>query len=176
MLRITDTREVMAMTSYADSRAPTTTFLTRYFGGRLIDKGECCAVERFRAISNGEIRRWPARRCRNTTGAASRTSTHFSSPGPGAAPRIQRDHRLHGPRHTGPCPIPGVCHMRPVRRPHEATLTVRSLLYEPPCVQWCPPTFHGEQHGLLQSRPTVTFDRERSRRRNSERQAKGLCP
>jgi len=49
----------MAMSAYADSRAPTTTFLTHFFGGGLIDKGECYVVERFRAMSNGEIRRWP---------------------------------------------------------------------------------------------------------------------
>ncbi len=29
----------MAMTARVDSRAPTTTFLTHYFGGGLIDKG-----------------------------------------------------------------------------------------------------------------------------------------
>lgn len=45
------------MSAHVDSRAPTTTFLTHYFGGGLIDKGEYYAVERFRAMSNGEIRR-----------------------------------------------------------------------------------------------------------------------
>ena len=40
-------------------RAPAPTFLTHFFGGGLLDKGECYAVERFRALSNGEIRRWP---------------------------------------------------------------------------------------------------------------------
>ena len=49
------------MSGFVDSRAPTTTFLTRFFGGGLIDKGECYVVERFRAMSNGEIRRWPGK-------------------------------------------------------------------------------------------------------------------
>lgn len=49
------------MSAYVDSRAPTTTFLTHYFGGGLFDKGECYVVERFRAMSNGEIRHWPAK-------------------------------------------------------------------------------------------------------------------
>ena len=46
------------MSANLDSRAPATTFLTHYFGGGLIDKGECYVVERFRAMSNGEIRCW----------------------------------------------------------------------------------------------------------------------
>lgn len=51
----------MAMSGFVDSRAPTTTFLTHFFGGGLIDKGQCYVVERFRAMSNGEIRRWPGK-------------------------------------------------------------------------------------------------------------------
>ena len=47
------------MSGYVDRRAPATTFLTHYFGGGLIDRGECYVVERFRAMSNVEIRRWP---------------------------------------------------------------------------------------------------------------------
>ena len=47
------------MSTCVSSPAPTTTFLTHYFGGGLIGKGECYVVERFRAMSNGEIRRWP---------------------------------------------------------------------------------------------------------------------
>ena len=47
------------MSEYVGRRAPTTTFLIHYFGGGLIDKGDCYVVERFRALSNGEIRRWP---------------------------------------------------------------------------------------------------------------------
>ena len=45
------------MSTHVDIRAPTTTFLTHFFGGGLIDRGECYVVERFRAMSNGEIRR-----------------------------------------------------------------------------------------------------------------------
>ena len=47
------------MTKPLDRRAPATTFLTHYFGGGLIDKGECYVVERFRSMSSGEIRRSP---------------------------------------------------------------------------------------------------------------------
>ena len=42
-----------------DSHAQATTFLTHFFGGGLVDEGRCYVVERFRAMSNGEIRRWP---------------------------------------------------------------------------------------------------------------------
>ena len=42
-----------------DSPAQATTFLTHYFGGCLIDEGRCYVVERFKAMANGEIRRWP---------------------------------------------------------------------------------------------------------------------
>ena len=47
------------MSTSMDSRAPAATFLTHFFGGGLVDEGECYVVERFRAMSNGEIRRWP---------------------------------------------------------------------------------------------------------------------
>ena len=47
------------MTYSLDRRAPAATFLTHYFGGGLIDKGECYVVERYRSMSFGEIRRWP---------------------------------------------------------------------------------------------------------------------
>ena len=49
------------MSGYVNRRAPTTTFLTHYFGSGLIDKGECYVVERFRAMNNGEIRQWPCK-------------------------------------------------------------------------------------------------------------------
>ena len=35
------------------------TFLTHYFGRGLVDEDRRYAVERFQAMSNGEIRRWP---------------------------------------------------------------------------------------------------------------------
>ena len=41
------------MTQPLDKRAPATPFLTSYFGGGLIDKGECYVVERFRSMSSG---------------------------------------------------------------------------------------------------------------------------
>jgi len=37
---------------------PATTYLTHFFGGGLLDEGECYAVERFHAHVNGDIRRW----------------------------------------------------------------------------------------------------------------------
>ena len=39
------------------ARAPT--FLTNYFGRGLVDEDRCYAVEWFRAMGNGDIRRWP---------------------------------------------------------------------------------------------------------------------
>ena len=47
------------MTLPLDRRAPAPTFLTHFFGGGLIDEGECYVVERFRSMSSGEIRRSP---------------------------------------------------------------------------------------------------------------------
>ncbi|MDE0005182.1 MAG: hypothetical protein OXQ29_21025 [Rhodospirillaceae bacterium] len=47
------------MTNTLDRRAPATTWLTHYFGGGLVDKGECYVVERYRSMSSGEIRHWP---------------------------------------------------------------------------------------------------------------------
>jgi len=47
------------MTNPLDRHAPATTFLTHYFGGGLVDKGECYVVERFRSMSTGEIRHSP---------------------------------------------------------------------------------------------------------------------
>ena len=47
------------MSQSMGSPAPATTFLTHYFGGGLIDEGRCYVVERFRSMSNGDIRRWP---------------------------------------------------------------------------------------------------------------------
>ena len=47
------------MTKPLDRHAPATTYLTHFFGGGLIDKGECYVVERFRSISSGEVRRSP---------------------------------------------------------------------------------------------------------------------
>ena len=40
-------------------RAPAATYLTHFFGRGLVDDGRCYAVERFRSLSNGDIRRWP---------------------------------------------------------------------------------------------------------------------
>ena len=47
------------MSKSLNSPAPATTFLTHFFGGGLVDQGRCYVVERFRAMANGEIRRWP---------------------------------------------------------------------------------------------------------------------
>lgn len=60
----------MAMSGHVDRRAPAMTFLTHFFGGGLIDKGECYVVERFRAMSNGEIRRWPGKAPAKSNGRA----------------------------------------------------------------------------------------------------------
>ena len=58
------------MSGHVDRRAPAATFLTHFFGGGLIDKGECYVVERFRAMSNGEIRRWPSEAPAKSNGRA----------------------------------------------------------------------------------------------------------
>ena len=47
------------MNKQPDRRALATTFLTHYFGRGLVDENRCYAVERFRSLSNGDIRRWP---------------------------------------------------------------------------------------------------------------------
>ena len=47
------------MSTTTNARTLASTFLTHFFGGGLIDKGECYVVERFRALANGDIRRWP---------------------------------------------------------------------------------------------------------------------
>jgi len=67
-------RESFAMGTSANGRAPSPTFLTHYFGGGLLDRGECYAIERFRAMANGEIRR--------CTGETSARSSGRSRPKP----------------------------------------------------------------------------------------------
>ena len=47
------------MSSATPRTGPATTFLVHFFGGGLIDNGECYVVERFRSMSSGEIRRAP---------------------------------------------------------------------------------------------------------------------
>ena len=66
------------MSKPLDRHAPAQTFLTHFFGGGLVDKGECYVVERFRSMSSGEIRRSPGAaeskkngRCRPTPEVAS---------------------------------------------------------------------------------------------------------
>ena len=43
-----ETQEAETMSNTLDGQAPATPFLTHYFGGGLIDKGECYVVERTR--------------------------------------------------------------------------------------------------------------------------------
>ena len=40
-------------------RGQASTFLTHYFGRGLVDEDRIYAVERFKTMSNGDIRRWP---------------------------------------------------------------------------------------------------------------------
>ncbi|MCY4479781.1 MAG: hypothetical protein OXB97_07780 [Rhodospirillales bacterium] len=47
------------MSRPTDRRAPAPTFLIHQFGRGLVDEGRTYAVERFRSMSNGEVRRWP---------------------------------------------------------------------------------------------------------------------
>ena len=66
------------MSTSTNGRAPASTFLTHYFGGGLLDQGECYVVERFRAISRGEIRLCP--------GEAQMMHNRGDRPKPEAAP------------------------------------------------------------------------------------------
>ena len=47
------------MSRHTDRRAPASTFLSHHFGRGLVDEGRTYAVERFRTLSSGEVRRWP---------------------------------------------------------------------------------------------------------------------
>ncbi len=47
------------MVKHTDRRAPASTFLVHYFGRGLVDEGRTYAVERFRSMTNGDVRRWP---------------------------------------------------------------------------------------------------------------------
>lgn len=58
------------MGTSTNGRAPASTFLTHFFGRGLLDRGECYAVERFRAMSNGEIRRWAGEAPAKANGAS----------------------------------------------------------------------------------------------------------
>ena len=47
------------MTSTASRTAPAATYMVHLFGRGLVDEGRCYAVERYKCMANGEIRRWP---------------------------------------------------------------------------------------------------------------------
>ncbi len=47
------------MTSTATGSAPAATYMVNLFGRGLVDEGRCYAVERYKCMTNGEIRRWP---------------------------------------------------------------------------------------------------------------------
>ena len=47
------------MSKRTDRRAPAATYLTHFFGRGLGDEGRAYAVERFRTMSNGDVRRQP---------------------------------------------------------------------------------------------------------------------
>ena len=47
------------MTSTALRTAPAATYMVHLFGRGLADEGRCYAVERYKCMTNGEIRRWP---------------------------------------------------------------------------------------------------------------------
>ena len=58
------------MSKCTNRRAPASTFLTHFFGRGLLDEGRGYAVERFRAMSCGDIRRWPLKLRAGKTGRA----------------------------------------------------------------------------------------------------------
>ena len=47
------------MTSTATRSAPAATYMVHLFGRGLVDEGRCYAVERYKCMTNGEVRRWP---------------------------------------------------------------------------------------------------------------------
>ncbi|MDE0374158.1 MAG: hypothetical protein OXI73_16670 [Rhodospirillales bacterium] len=47
------------MSESSGGRVPASTFLVHHFGRGLVDKDRTYAVERFRALADGDIRRWP---------------------------------------------------------------------------------------------------------------------
>lgn len=47
------------MSRHTDRRAPASTFLVHFVGRGLVDENRTYAVERFRSMSNGDVRRWP---------------------------------------------------------------------------------------------------------------------
>lgn len=47
------------MSKRTSRRAPASTYLVHDFGRGFIDEGRTYAVERFRAMSDGNLRRWP---------------------------------------------------------------------------------------------------------------------
>ena len=49
------------MTSTASRSAPAATYMVHLFGRGLVDEGRCYAVERYKSMANGEIRRWPGK-------------------------------------------------------------------------------------------------------------------
>ena len=56
------------MSSRTRRTGPAETYLVHFFGGGLVDPGECYAVERFKAHADGDIRRWPAAPSTRTNG------------------------------------------------------------------------------------------------------------
>ena len=48
-----------AMSNSNDGRVPAPTYLVHDFGRGLVDDGRAYAVERFRAMASGDVRRWP---------------------------------------------------------------------------------------------------------------------
>ena len=49
------------MTSTAFRTAPAATYMVHLFGRGLVDEGRCYAVERYKCMTNGEVRRWPGK-------------------------------------------------------------------------------------------------------------------
>ena len=58
------------MSSTTRRTGPAETYLVHFFGGGLVDQGECYAVERFKAHADGDIRRWPTGPSERTNGRA----------------------------------------------------------------------------------------------------------
>ena len=47
------------MSKHTGRRIPSPTYLVHHFGRGLVDEGRTYAIERFRALIDGDVRRWP---------------------------------------------------------------------------------------------------------------------
>ena len=158
-----------------------TPYLTHFFGGGLIDKGECYVVERFRSMSSGEIRRSPGKASSGKNGRGrghpeiasvdevrelrpcTTRSLFAQDSGPGQACSTSVP-MPSGVRFCGDSASPG-------RRPTRSLAAAGrpSDVVHPP-LQETPPVPYRDPHKRRANDP------KRHRRRTAQGMARGLCP